>query len=87
MSQPGISGYTAKLLDATHQLGRLTAKIAIAAYLIGAALAAYWTLIAPPSFGASLPVFIITGGLYWLGATVFTRPSEVVTPAQEEGVL
>ncbi|MGO2997469.1 MAG: purine-cytosine permease family protein [Moraxellaceae bacterium] len=83
----GKEGYTAKLLDATHQLGHPTAKIAIAAYLIGAALAAYWTLIAPPSFGASLPVFIITGCLYWLGATVFTRPSEVVTPAQEKGVL
>ena len=68
-------GYTANLLDATQQLGRPTAKIAVAAYLFGAALAAYWTIIAPPSFGASLPVFVITGGLYWLGAMIFTRPS------------
>ncbi|HSP86418.1 MAG TPA: hypothetical protein VLN09_11905, partial [Psychrobacter sp.] len=77
----------AKLLDSTHQLGRPTAKIAIAAYFIGAALAAYWTLISPPSFGASLPVFIITGGLYWLGATLFTRPSDVIVPAQEKPAL
>jgi len=83
----GQEGYTAKLLDSTKQLGRPTAKIAIAAYLIGAALAAYWTLIAPPSFGASLPVFIITGGLYWLGATLFTRPNSAVTSDQKEPSL
>jgi len=83
----GQEGYTAKLLDSTKQLGRPTAKIAIAAYLIGAALAAYWTLISPPSFGASLPVFIITGGLYWLGATLFTRPSDAITSAQKEPSL
>lgn len=80
----GQEGYNANLLDSTRQLGRPTAKIAIVAYLIGAALAAYWTLISPPSFGASLPVFIITGGLYWLGATLFTRPSDSITSSQKE---
>lgn len=70
----GREGYTADLLNARHQLGRPTAPVAICAYMIGAALAAYWSLVAPLPFGASLPVFLITGGLYWLGAAVFTRP-------------
>ncbi|WP_201558134.1 purine-cytosine permease family protein [Psychrobacter sp. 72-O-c] len=80
----GQEGYTAKLLDSSRQLGRPTAKIAVGAYLIGAALAAYWALISPPPFGASLPVFIITGGLYWLGARLLTRPNASIKSAQEE---
>lgn len=83
----GKDGYSVKLLDATQQLGRPTAKVAVAAYLVGAALAAYWTLITPPSFGASLPVFIITGGLYWLGVTLFTKSSDTVTLARKEQTL
>ena len=71
----GRDGYSAELLRSPHQLGRPTAGIAIGAYLIGAALAAYWTLVAPLSIGASLPVFVITGGLYWLGCALFTRSS------------
>ncbi|REC95292.1 purine-cytosine permease family protein [Kushneria indalinina] len=71
----GREGYNTALLDARRQPGRPTAPIAIGAYLIGAALAAWWTLVTPLPFGASLPVFVITGGLYWLGVRVLT-PSE-----------
>lgn len=70
----GRAGYSADLLKARHQLGRPTAPVAIGAYLIGAGLAAYWSLVSPLSLGASLPVFIITGCLYWLGALLFTSP-------------
>jgi len=70
----GREGYGAELLEARHQLGRPTAPVAIGAYLIGAGLAAYWSLVSPLAFGASLPVFIITGGLYWLGAMLLTKP-------------
>ncbi len=82
----GQEGYTAQLLNSKHQLGRPTAKIAIAAYFIGASLAAYWAIISPPPFGASLPVFIITGALYWLGATLFTRHNVSTVSDQEESL-
>ncbi|WP_367107058.1 cytosine permease [uncultured Psychrobacter sp.] len=75
----GRDGYRAELLHARRQLGRPTAKVAIGAYLIGASLAAYWAIIAPPPFGASLPVFVITGGLYWLGVKLFTRPNPSIS--------
>lgn len=68
----GTQGYDASLLEATHQVGRRTSGVAIGAYLMGAALAAYWTLVSPLAFGASLPVFLITGGLYWLGTALLT---------------
>lgn len=38
------------------------------AYVIGAALAYYWNWVAPLSIGASLPVFVLTGVLYWIVA-------------------
>lgn len=69
----GREGYDTALLDARHQLGRPTAPVAVGAYLVGAALAAYWSLVAPLAIGASLPVFVITGVLYWLGTVRFTR--------------
>ncbi|NVF15178.1 purine-cytosine permease family protein [Vreelandella maris] len=69
----GKEGYDEGLLTATQQQGRSTAFIAIGSYLIGATLAAYWTLLDPLPFGASLPVFIITGALYWLGASVLVK--------------
>ena len=67
----GRVGYDRSLLTASTQVGRPTAPVAIIAYLCGAALAAYWTLVAPLSFGASLPVFVITGALYWVGVRLF----------------
>ncbi|WP_227367769.1 purine-cytosine permease family protein [Halomonas sp. M20] len=66
-------GYNAALLEARTQVGLATAPFAIGAYLIGAALAAYWSLVAPLAFGASLPVFLITGALYWIGVRLFVR--------------
>ncbi|MFP5300393.1 cytosine permease [Cobetia sp. SIMBA_158] len=69
----GTQGYDESLLEATEQVGRKTAGVAIGAYLMGAALAAYWTLFSPLAFGASLPVFLITGGLYWLGTMVLAQ--------------
>ncbi|WP_110651366.1 purine-cytosine permease family protein [Salinicola peritrichatus] len=41
---------------------------AVAAYAIGAVLAYYWNWVAPLSIGASLPVFVLTGALYWVVA-------------------
>src|SRR5919107_38833 len=35
-----------------------------AAYIVGAGLALYWTRISPLSFGATVPVFVLTFGLY-----------------------
>ena len=72
-------GYDESLLEATQQVGRKTAGIAIGAYLMGAALAAYWTLVSPLAFGASLPVFLITGGLYWLGTAVLAQRAEATS--------
>lgn len=69
-------GYDRELLSARRQIGPATAPVAIAAYIAGALLAAYWTLVAPLSIGASLPVFVITGGLYWLGTQVFVTQSK-----------
>ena len=80
----GREGYGPELLKARHQLGRPTAPVAIGAYLIGAGLAAYWSLVAPLAFGASLPVFLITGGLYWLGAVLMTRPRATASQATGE---
>ncbi len=39
---------------------------AFVCYGLGAALAYYWNWISPLAIGASAPVFLITGGLYWL---------------------
>lgn len=61
-----------------------TAKMAICAYLSGAALAAYWTLVSPLSFGASLPVFVITGAIYWFGCTLFVRRPSAVRHSEED---
>ena len=80
----GKAGYSSELLKARHQLGRPTAKVAICAYLSGAALAAYWTLVSPLSFGASLPVFVITGAIYWFGCTLFVRRPSAVPHSEED---
>ncbi len=40
--------------------------VALGSYAIGALLAYYWNWVAPLEFGASLPVFVITGALYFV---------------------
>ncbi|MCK0753493.1 hypothetical protein [Chromohalobacter japonicus] len=40
--------------------------VAFLCYAAGAALAYYWNWVAPLSFGASLPVFVVTGLLYYI---------------------
>jgi putative hydroxymethylpyrimidine transporter CytX len=39
---------------------------ALGCYVVGAVLAYYWNWVAPLSFGASLPVFVLTGALYFV---------------------
>ncbi|NNC22797.1 cytosine permease [Salinisphaera sp. USBA-960] len=50
------------------QAGRLPTfnPVAFFSYAVGAALAYYWNWVAPLSFGASLPVFVVTGLLYYV---------------------
>lgn len=43
--------------------------VAIASFVVGAGLAYYWTQVTPLSFGATLPVFVVTFVLY-LGASL-----------------
>jgi purine-cytosine permease-like protein len=42
--------------------------VAIAVFVVGAGLAYYWTQVSPLSFGATIPVFVVTFALY-LGAS------------------
>jgi purine-cytosine permease-like protein len=44
--------------------------LALGSYAVGALLAYYWNWVAPLDFGASLPVFVITGGLYYVVSKV-----------------
>ena len=80
------SSYNADLLKQKHQTGLPTARYAFAAYLIGAGLSTYWTLFSPLSFGSSLPVFLITGALYWFSVKLLVlRGSQQGTQQPLEG--
>lgn len=68
------SSYNADLLSQKQQTGLPMAKFAIAAYLIGAGLSTYWTLLSHLPFGSSLPVFIITGPFYWASVKLLVLP-------------
>lgn len=54
-----------KLVDQLEHLPKVN-WVAIGIYIIGACLAYYLNWVSPSAFGASLPVFILTGGLYFL---------------------
>lgn len=70
----GRERYTsAQLLDRTSELPAVN-PVAFVSYLVGAALAYYWNWVAPLDFGASLPVFLITGALYYFASRVQRRP-------------
>ncbi|MGR4068377.1 purine-cytosine permease family protein [Billgrantia sp. C5P2] len=66
--------YTAaRLIHGHDSLPAINGK-ALGSYLLGAALAYYWNWVAPLEFGASLPVFLITGALYYVASKVLARP-------------
>lgn len=50
-------------------------RIAIFSYLVGACLAYYWNWVSPLEIGASLPVFLITGVIYYFGIFVGKKAS------------
>ena len=65
--------------------------IAVGSFLVGAALAFYWTRVSPLAFGATLPTFAVTFVLYLvlsllLGSKVSRRDEPVAqeTPAAPE---
>lgn len=39
--------------------------VAVGSWLVGAVLAYYWTQVSPLSFGATIPVFLVTVVVYW----------------------
>lgn len=47
--------------------------VALGCYAIGAILAYYWNWVSPLSFGASLPVFVLTGALYYVASQLTKR--------------
>lgn len=53
---------------------------ACVAYVVGAALALYWTQFSPLSFGSSLPVFFLTIFLYLAMNAVVSRRSSSPVP-------
>lgn len=59
----------AALLGESSPLPRVNG-VAVGAYAVGAVLAYYWNWVSPLSIGASLPVFVLTGAIYWLAARV-----------------
>jgi NCS1 family nucleobase:cation symporter-1 len=60
--------------------------VALATWVVGAALAYYWTQVAPLSFGATVPVFLVTFALY-LAASLATgrRPTLPVAAGDTAG--
>lgn len=64
------AAYTRLAQQVNDQSGRGINPSAFIAYLIGATLAYYWGWVSPPAIGASLPVFLITGGCYALISTL-----------------
>lgn len=69
--------YSAERLLHADQLPALN-PVALLAYLLGAVLAYYWNWVSPLSIGASLPVFVITGALYWLGMSLSGKRREAI---------
>lgn len=64
----GRARYTSsRLIHAEHSLPAFN-WLALGSYGVGALLAYYWNWVAPLAFGASLPVFVITGALYFLAS-------------------
>jgi nucleobase:cation symporter-1, NCS1 family len=62
----GRQRYTsAQLIRDEHRLPAFN-WLALGSYAVGALLAYYWNWVAPLDFGASLPVFMITGALYFV---------------------
>jgi len=58
--------YTARqLIDQVDRLPAVNLQ-ALGCYIVGAMLAYYWNWVAPLSVGASLPVFVLTGTLYYV---------------------
>lgn len=53
--------------------------IAFVSYAIGAALAYYFNWVSPLDFGASLPVFVITGVIYFIGMKLFAKNTNAST--------
>ncbi|MFC0336889.1 putative hydroxymethylpyrimidine transporter CytX [Kushneria avicenniae] len=64
--------YSTKCLLQTDQLPAIN-PVALLAYLLGATLAYYWNWVSPLAMGASLPVFVVTGLLYWIGMSISGR--------------
>ncbi|RAR58191.1 putative hydroxymethylpyrimidine transporter CytX [Onishia taeanensis] len=50
---------------------------ALGCYVVGAVLAYYWNWVSPLSFGASLPVFVLTGALYFVISKLTKRQQRV----------
>jgi putative hydroxymethylpyrimidine transporter CytX len=56
--------------------------VAVVSWAVGAGLAYYWTQVAPLSFGATVPVFVVTFALYLLGSLATgRRPTTPPEPA------
>lgn len=65
--------YTARqLIDEADRLPAINPQ-ALGCYIVGAVLAYYWNWVAPLSVGASLPVFVLTGALYYVTLQVTQR--------------
>jgi NCS1 family nucleobase:cation symporter-1 len=56
--------------------------VAIVSWAVGAGLAYYWTQVTPLSFGATVPVFVVTFALYLLASSA-TRRKPAVHPGPE----
>ncbi|KGE77899.1 cytosine permease [Halomonas sp. ND22Bw] len=68
--------YTAhQLIEQASRLPALNRR-ALGCYLVGALLAYYWNWVAPLDIGASLPVFLLTGVLYYLTCQIAQRRQE-----------
>ncbi|SFH29551.1 purine-cytosine permease family protein [Modicisalibacter xianhensis] len=74
----GRERYSAdQLLGHTGTLPAIN-PVAFVSYGVGAALAYYWNWVAPLDFGASLPVFVITGALYFVASRLTRRSGRAV---------
>ncbi|MBW6393421.1 purine-cytosine permease family protein [Billgrantia antri] len=69
------SRYTPELLiDSCRTLPAVNV-IALCSYAAGALLAYYWNWVEPLEYGASLPVFAITGSLYYTASKALPHPA------------
>ncbi|WP_458525970.1 purine-cytosine permease family protein [Onishia taeanensis] len=69
----GREGYTSQRLMADAATLPAINPRALGCYLVGAVLAYYWNWVSPLSIGASLPVFVLTGGLYYVTCQLTRR--------------